>query len=291
MRISTNQQTNTIIQQLNNASVELAKYQTQVSSGKKYEKISDNPSATAQILSYNHVLSQLNREKSDVDEAQSLLTSADTALSGMNKTMMRINNLLLQAVNGTNDEKNLKQTAQEIKGLLDSMISLANTDDDGRYIFSGSNTTVKPFVVDQSTGELTYQGTTTPKNFQVTDTHEVEVYHNGDVFTEMFRNIQDIVKTMEAGDIDTLRNLQGKHTENVNIVTDLMATVGGHKTAITSYNDLLANRVIDYTERRANVEEVDMPKAVSDLNRSTMAFQAALQSSIMVQKLSILNYM
>ncbi|WP_239255917.1 flagellar hook-associated protein 3 [Listeria ilorinensis] len=291
MRISTNQQTNTIIRQLNSASVELAKYQTQVSSGKKYEKISDNPSATAQILSYNHLLSQLSREKSDVDEAQSLLTSADTALSGMNKTMMRINNLLLQAVNGTNDEKNLKQTAQEIKGLLDSMISLANTDDDGRYIFSGSNTTVKPFTVDPLTDKIIYQGTTTPKNFQVTDTHEVEVYHNGDVFTDMFQNIQEIVKTMEAGDIDTLRDLQGKHTENVNVVTDLMATVGGHKTAITSYNDLLANRVIDYTERRANVEEVDMPKAVSDLNRSTMAFQAALQSSIMVQKLSILNYM
>lgn len=63
MRISTNQQASSIINQLNNVSGNLAKYQLQVSSGKKYESMSENPGATAQILSYNHVLSQLNRRK------------------------------------------------------------------------------------------------------------------------------------------------------------------------------------------------------------------------------------
>ncbi|HCJ4363673.1 TPA: flagellar biosynthesis protein FlgL, partial [Listeria innocua] len=39
MRISTNQQANSIINQLNNVSGNLAKYQLQVSSGKKYESM------------------------------------------------------------------------------------------------------------------------------------------------------------------------------------------------------------------------------------------------------------
>ncbi|MCM4557024.1 hypothetical protein MMR74_26835, partial [Escherichia coli] len=94
------------------------------------------------------------------------------------------------------------QSAEEIKGLLDVLISVANSEDDGRYVFSGSSTSVKPFTTDKTTGEIIYNGTTENKKFRVTDTLEVEVFHDGSAMTDVFNNIQKIVDAMKTGDKD-----------------------------------------------------------------------------------------
>ncbi|ENM6598118.1 flagellar hook-associated protein 3 [Listeria monocytogenes] len=291
MRISTNQQANSIINQLNNVSGNLAKYQLQVSSGKKYESMSENPGATAQILSYNHVLSQLNREKTDVTEAKSLLNTAETSLSSMSTSMNRVNALVLQAINGTSDKDNMSQSAEEIKGLLDVLISVANSEDDGRYVFSGSSTSVKPFTTDKTTGEIIYNGTTENKKFRVTDTLEVEVFHDGSAMTDVFNNIQKIVDAMKTGDKDALSALQETNSKNIEIITNSMTNIGGQKNGVAAYDNVLSSKIVDFSERKSNVEEVNMSEAVSNLNKTSIAYQAALQSSVMVQKLSILNYM
>lgn len=229
MRIATNQQTNTIINQINNANVLMGKYQTQVSTGKRYETMSENPAATTQVLSYNHILNQLNREQKDVSDAKSLLTSADTSLSSMNDAMSRINAIVLQSLNGTTDEKNMNQAAEEVKGLLQSLVSLGNTDDDGRYIFSGSSTNTKPFTINSQTGVIAYNGTTDNKNFKVSDSHEVEVYHDGSQLTQIFNTINQIVQAMQSGDKDSLRGFQEQNEANLDILSNKMTSVGGQK--------------------------------------------------------------
>lgn len=291
MRIATNQQTNTIINQINNANVLMGKYQTQVSTGKRYETMSENPAATTQVLSYNHILNQLNREQKDVSDAKSLLTSADTSLSTMNDAMSRINAIVLQSLNGTTDEKNMNQAAEEVKGLLQSLVSLGNTDDDGRYIFSGSSTNTKPFTINSQTGVIAYNGTTDNKNFKVSDSHEVEVYHDGSQLTQIFNTINQIVQAMQSGDKDSLRGFQEQNEANLDILSNKMTSVGGQKNSVLAYDNILSSKIIDYKDRKSKVDEVDGPEAISNLNQASIAYQASLKSSVIIQQLSILNYM
>lgn len=291
MRIATNQQTNTIINQINNANVLMGKYQTQVSTGKRYETMSENPAATTQVLSYNHILNQLNREQKDVSDAKSLLTSADTSLSSMNDAMSRINAIVLQSLNGTTDEKNMSQAAEEVKGLLQSLVSLGNTDDDGRYIFSGSSTNTKPFTINSQTGAIAYNGTTDNKNFKVSDSHEVEVYHDGSQLTQIFNTINQIVQAMQSGDKDSLRGFQEQNEANLDILSNKMTSVGGQKNSVLAYDNILSSKIIDYKDRKSKVDEVDGPEAISNLNQASIAYQASLKSSVIIQQLSILNYM
>lgn len=291
MRIATNQQTNTIINQINNANVLMGKYQTQVSTGKRYETMSENPAATTQVLSYNHILNQLNREQKDVSDAKSLLTSADTSLSSMNDAMSRINAIVLQSLNGTTDEKNMNQAAEEVKGLLQSLVSLGNTDDDGRYIFSGSSTNTKPFTINSQTGVIAYNGTTDNKNFKVSDSHEVEVYHDGSQLTQIFNTINQIVQAMQSGDKDSLRRFQEQNEANLDILSNKMTSVGGQKNSVLAYDNILSSKIIDYKDRKSKVDEVDGPEAISNLNQASIAYQASLKSSVIIQQLSILNYM
>ncbi|EFI83049.1 Hook-filament junction protein [Listeria grayi] len=291
MRIATNQQTNTIINQINNANVLMGKYQTQVSTGKRYETMSENPAATTQVLSYNHILNQLNREQKDVSDAKSLLTSADTSLSSMNDAMSRINAIVLQSLNGTTDEKNMNQAAEEVKGLLQSLVSLGNTDDDGRYIFSGSSTNTKPFTINSQTGVIAYNGTTDNKNFKVSDSHEVEVYHDGSQLTQIFNTINQIVQAMQSGDKDSLRGFQEQNEANLDILSNKMTSVGGQKNSVLAYDNILSSKIIDYKDRKSKVDEVDGPEAISNLNQASIAYQASLKSSVIIQQLSILNYM
>lgn len=291
MRIATNQQTNTIINQINNANVLMGKYQTQVSTGKRYETMSENPAATTQVLSYNHILNQLNREQKDVSDAKSLLTSADTSLSSMNDAMSRINAIVLQSLNGTTDEKNMNQAAEEVKGLLQSLVSLGNTDDDGRYIFSGSSTNTKPFTINSQTGVIAYNGTTDNKNFKVSDSHEVEVYHDGSQLTQIFNTINQIVQAMQSGDKGSLRGFQEQNEANLDILSNKMTSVGGQKNSVLAYDNILSSKIIDYKDRKSKVDEVDGPEAISNLNQASIAYQASLKSSVIIQQLSILNYM
>ena len=99
-----------------------------------------------------------------------MLQVTDSTLGEVVTQLTSALTLAVQGSNGTLDAANLSTIAQQLTGIRDQVLSLANTSYQGNYLFAGSLGSTKPFTVDTSTtpatvsyvGDTNVQYVTTP---------------------------------------------------------------------------------------------------------------------------------
>lgn len=172
MRVDPNYASGLVVS-LNKSTLSLQQLTTELSSGLRVSKLSDDPVAAgrASLLS-----SAISRDDSFVQTAastQSLMRVADSALGSVVTQLTSALSLAVGGNSGTASPSDLSALSQQLSGLRDQVVSLANTSYQGTYIFSGSQGSVQPYTVDTSTSPATstysgdsYVGTVTTANGQ-----------------------------------------------------------------------------------------------------------------------------
>jgi len=123
----------------------------EISTGDKVNQPSDDPAALVQIVGYKTQLSNITQYQNAITTAKAPLQSLDSSLSSLNTTLERANELAISGVSGS-DAYALSDDGDEVKQLVTTAVSIANTNVNGKYIFAGDNSNVDP--IDQNTGEL-----------------------------------------------------------------------------------------------------------------------------------------
>ena len=159
MRISTvwmyQQQLSTMLSQQS----ALAQTQNQVSTGNAINVASDNPTGAAQIVGLNHILAQNTQYSSNINSANTRLSTESTTLTSINNLLSSVNDIGLGAINGAMSSADLGNMATQLTQYRDQLVQLANTTDaNGQALFAGTSTTTSPFVTNSSTGAVTYAG-------------------------------------------------------------------------------------------------------------------------------------
>lgn len=131
---------NTMLRNLNSSYNKLAKLQEQISTGSKLLRPSDNPVGVAKAMSYRTQLTQNEQYEENLDTATKWLDSTDTALGSMSSAMQRVQELVTQAANDTNQTVDRAQMLKEIEQVYEEIKDLGNTKIGDTYIFSGART-------------------------------------------------------------------------------------------------------------------------------------------------------
>ena len=168
MRVTPQVQTTRAVMTLQRHNLELLKYQTQVSTGKRVIRPSDDP-ADASLITRNRADDfRLEGLISNIVESSSVLESSVDAMLEVRDIITQVKVLTLEANSSGNIATNERQAnealATELDELIDQLISVANRKlADGRYLFGGTATETKPFEVvtdeKQRPQTVTYQGT------------------------------------------------------------------------------------------------------------------------------------
>jgi flagellar hook-associated protein 3 FlgL len=96
---------------------------------------------------------------SNISSANTRLSTESTTLSSVTNLLNSVNDVALSAMNGTNSASDLSNMATELSQYRDQLVQLANTTDaNGQSLFGGTSTTTAPFVMNSSTGAVTYAG-------------------------------------------------------------------------------------------------------------------------------------
>lgn len=159
MRISTvwmyQQQLSTMLNQQS----ALAQTQNEVSTGNAINVASDNPTGAAQIVGLNHILAQNTQYSSNINSANTRLSTESTTLTSINNLLSSVNDIGLGAINGAMSSTDRGNMATQLTQYRDQLVQLANTtDENGQALFAGTSTTATPFVMNSSTGAVTYAG-------------------------------------------------------------------------------------------------------------------------------------
>lgn len=132
-----------------------------VSTKLKIRSASDDPSGMKQVLSINSDLAALDQYQVNVDQAQNVLTTAETALDTMTDQLSEMKVLCSALANASASYQERSDAAQSMSVYLDGLLDLANTSAYGGYVFGGDNNQTTPFTYDDDDNptSVTYNGT------------------------------------------------------------------------------------------------------------------------------------
>jgi flagellin-like hook-associated protein FlgL len=147
MRVTTNMIINTVSRNLALSQARFLRLQTMASSGRRINKPSDDPIGITKDLGLRSALSDILQFRKNIDQAASWLTFSDQALSNINELIIDAKEVTVQLANDTYDAAAREGGAVQIRDLFDQIIDAANTRFEGNYIFSGTRTNSRPFLV------------------------------------------------------------------------------------------------------------------------------------------------
>lgn len=145
MRITNSMLVKDMLWNANNNLVSMAKKQTELSTGKKIHRPSDDPVGITQVLKYKTDIREAAQYQKNIDDALGWLEVSESAVMNIKDILQRIRELTVQAANGTNTADDRKKIKVEVEELTKEIIVSGNATSAGRYVFSGRETNRKLF--------------------------------------------------------------------------------------------------------------------------------------------------
>lgn len=186
---------------LSSISDRIASLQSEISSGKNDPRASADPVRALRLSAVNEQTEALDRFSSNVDRVQSRLDQADIVLKEATDVQRRIRDLALRAASDTATSEERKSIGIEVTQLRQSLLGLANAQDEtGQALFGGFQTRDDPFV--DGTRGVSYRGDGGQTRLQVSESLNLPAGISGaDVFgseagATVFDAIDDFLATL-----------------------------------------------------------------------------------------------
>lgn len=264
----------------------------QVSTGKKLLAPSDDSVGYQRLQVINRANTDGKQDLANVKIAQSVLQQAGTSLTQMTDQLQRASELVIQAKTGTNSAGAKEAIATELAGILETIVSLANTKDargmplfggkddgaavtntDGALSFAEGKASAMPIGDGQSV-----EATVNAKDFLATE--------NGDVGSALTA----IVAALRAGEAvpegasDTL-------TAVADQVTATQASLGAREARVDIQAAQIKSAADDREIARSGIEDADTTETLIELQKTMTILQATQASFSKLSSLSLFDYL
>lgn len=309
MRISTSWSQQQSVNAMLDQQAKLNRTQMQLAANKKFLSAADDPAAAARIIDLNQSIDQTTQYQSNINAVQQRLELEDSVLQNAVNIMGRIKELSVQGLNATNSQADRNTIAEEMDGLNNELLGLANTKNaNGEYIFSGFKTDTAAFSSDTTNpNAYIYSGDTNSRIIQIGIDRQVT---DGDPGINVFGapTGSPPATVPEPGAMTNVFEAIGKfavdlraNTPNTNSLNDFDASlekmltaessVGVRLKALGSQQGLNDDFVLNMKTVLSSTADLDYAEAISRFNLQNISLQAAQQAFTQVKKLSLFNYL
>ncbi|MFL0360663.1 flagellin N-terminal helical domain-containing protein [Curtobacterium flaccumfaciens] len=254
------------------------------------QKPSDDPVGTASSMQVRKEQAAAAQYSRNANDAAAWLATTDSALSGVYSVLNNVRDLTVRAANsGTMSDTDRDAFVTQFRSLKADLEARANTTYGTRSVFAGSSTAAVAY--DPATGWAA-SGTDVSRRVGDGTTVRVDssgaaVFGSGD--DSVFGMIDSIVSDLQngvnvnarIGDVDTA----------LGTVRGAQADVGVRHAAALAAQDSLKSATVSLESRRADIEDVDLAKAVLDLQVQQTNYQAALAVTAKVLQPTLMDYL
>jgi flagellar hook-associated protein 3 FlgL len=198
----------------------------------------------------------------------------------------------VQSLNsGSNDAQSREALAGEIDQIKSSLVGYANTKYLDRPVFAGTSTGDVAYNADG-----TFAGNTTQTTRTVGAGAKVRVDASGpEAFGsgggQLFTVLQGIADNIRSGDTDALSDSLDKLDSASNLLKNTLSDVGARYNRIEQMKQSAQDRLLSVTSQLSDVEDVDLPKTIMDMQLQQTSYQAALAASAKVIQPSLIDFL
>lgn len=287
MRITNNTITNNVLQNLNSNSEKLNELSEQVSSGKKFQTPSEDPSSFVDSMQLESLITDNEQYQTNIESGSSWLTSAEDALSSAGDVLDSIRELTVEAASETLTQDDRETILTEVEELEKELKNIANTQQGDKYLFSGTATSTEAFNED---GE--YQGDYNSLTREISSNTEIEISVNGEeAFGDAFDAVESLKSCLENGDTEELSNsVLEDIDEAINTNDTFVTEVGAKQNRLDFTQTRLEDENTNLNEILSSNEDVDEAEAITEYSTQQTVYEAALSVSSSILQTSLVNY-
>lgn len=293
MRIAQKTLFDNMTRDLSRTATEMFRANQTVSSGKRIERLSDDPVGLVSVLDLNSSLANINQLERNINTGRSWLNMAEASLSQAEDLVSQTKALCVDMASATRGADERANASTLVEGYLQQIVSLANAQISGRYIFSGTCTDISPFVYDDSEPPgVSYQGNESPFSVKIGRNLDVTVGQDGEaIFGDIFGSFLDLKTALQENDLGGIQGAMDKLDGHLDTLGATISNIGAKTIQLDARETIIQELNLTYTERKSKLEDVDLAEAILKLKSRELAYQAALSSSSKVMSMSLLDYL
>lgn len=284
---------------LNRVADRMSRAQQMISTGVRMARVSDNPDEVSTLLNARASLAAAEQIQSNLERVTAEVDAGEQALQKAVELFERARTLGAQGVTGTQTAAGRQVIAQELGTILEQMVSLAATQVEGRYIFSGDTDRQTPYTIDlsQQPPVSAYLGATSTRLVQHPNGTTFQV---GQTAAEVFDSA-----TLEENVFATLSALRDAFLDNdegaARLALEALTPAGDHLNGSLSLYGTFQNKVRGADEfgknlqlqlrvQIGNLEDADLTEAILEMNQAQTQQQAALTSRAQMPRTTLFDF-
>ena len=272
---------------------------TQLTTGRRVNVASDDPSAAARQVGLAAQADSCDQFLRSISSVSSELQTADSALNSGVTAMQQAITLGVEGANGTLSQQDRAALANEVQSISQQMLGIANLSYNGKYVFAGTADSQPPYVADPSApGGVAYQGNDSVNQVEVEAGQTVAVNQPGSQLfsaagANVFQALSDLASALNSSSStsDDISNATDEVRTAYNQMNSARVFYGSTENQLTSTQGFLDSEKLQLTQQTSDTVAVDMNEAATNLANAEAARNAALQAAASVGNLSLFNYL
>jgi len=300
MRITNNIMSRAQFDGLSAAMAALDKAQSQVTSGKRLQVASDDPTAAMQVMNSDSALRALDQYRTNVQMASSRVSTEDSVLQQIGDLVTRAKELAVSQATGTANSQTRSVANAEVQQLFAQAIDLGNTKFGNEYMFGGDQSQTAPFASSGSGATLSFTSTNPQgtRSVAIGDGELIAASLDGKSLL-LDSGVLDAMKALSAA-LDPSSPTYGqagiadaatKLDDAFQGVQSLVGDVGARGKQLDTTQQNLDAYKTNLTTFKSDLQDVDIEQAVTELTQRQMAYQAAMLATTKVMGLTLTDYL
>ncbi len=297
MRVTNGMVQRHVLADLHLVTARLTDAQGKISSGKQITRPSDDPFGTSRALALRESIGGIRQQQRNLEDAGGWQESAELALAQVTDAVQRARELVVQGSTDTSEPSARAALAKEIDELAANVKESMNASYRGQYVFGGTRTNLPPYA---TTGDG-YLGNTGLVAREIGPGVSIgvnligrEIVGDGQGANDnkLLHVLRDISDHLRLGNGAALRGTDIDRLEkSLETVLDARAVNGARANRLESAQSRLAELELSTMTQLSETEDVDMGRALIEMNSQQAAYQAALRAGSNIVQASLMDFL
>lgn len=282
-----------IQQSMNQAEAELA-------TGLQINNVSDAPTQIADLWETRSNLDQVDQVTSNLNNVQTEVNTAQDVLQNAVSLVENAETLGAQGASDTSSADTRQNLADQLGDVLQQLVAAANTQVEGRYIFSGDDDQQPAYSVDLTQADpiSSYQGTASTRQIQAADGSSIsvaltaqQIFDSSDAQQNVFQSINSLREALLANDDTSINAAIGDVQSADTYLNQQLAFYGNVQDQVTSATNFAQNYQTQLQTQLGGIQDANETQAITQLTQSQTDLQAALESEAKLPQTTLFDFL
>jgi flagellar hook-associated protein 3 FlgL len=296
MRIASNTITDNMVRQIQLLAAKQSKLQNQVATGQKIAQPEDDPAATNRVLNLSNENRELAQFSRNAGRALQISEATYSGLHEIKKISDRATEIGTLGQGATSPDARTAY-ASELDQLIEQAIQLGNSKLGNDYLYAGTAVDQAPVVATRDAAghvtSVTYAGNSGQISIPLSSTSSIAPQTDAATnqgITDFVNHLVALRDALNSNDSTALTTAQSNLMDTENVLVSALAAQGAVQSRIEASQSQQQSVSQNIESQISDETSADIASTMVQLTQTKTAYEAALQSTASIMKLSLLDY-